>query len=86
VAQLDAKAEKPQRLSRVGDFLWVSYERLSIGTTGMPSYEPCEVTESLPCKVGGKDNVQAWWEFTVTDDEIAAFTESIPNYLDSYSS
>jgi hypothetical protein len=58
----------------------------SVATPGKTPYAKCGVPQSLSCKVGGKDKVEGWWEFTVTDNEIAAFTKRIPNYLDSYSS
>lgn len=44
--------------------------------------DTCGPEGSLACLVGGKDKVE-WWEFTVTNNEIKAFTERVPNYLDS---
>lgn len=41
----------------------------------------CAPTGSLACKVAGRDKVQGWFEFTITDNEIKAFSERIPNYL-----
>ena len=53
-------------------------------TQGQDMKTKCGPEGSLACKVGGKDKVQGWWEFTSTDNEIRTFTERIPNYLDSY--
>lgn len=53
-------------------------------TVGQDEKAKCGPQGSLACQVGGKSKVEGWLEFTVTNNEIKAFMQRIPQYLDSY--